>query len=588
MISKDRYKLALNNFYSKEMLVEIYEKYLIKLISEGFIGLNLGLFEVALIDKNTKKEFYLSLLEELYSKKCFQHFIDYIDENLKKIFLHVLWYGEYEITKEERAIFFNLTNSSTYQEKLKAEFAFFKIVKKTTHSFFIDLDYDIKRVIRLNLNNFPKNYYLNEVNDIKSNYHMCNEYEFLHNFNKYLDFFKENKIALASNNKILKESKKNLQKFCKITEFYPEEKNLEFIKSETISLFFILMFDDKIKKIEKFSSIEDYKNLALDFLQANFKSSVSYPFSSFFLNYLKGVKNIWNNTENSKKVFYSLFSLLQEMKDKKTISVNNFIEAFLYRDENIELISTKDIKDYVYINEANLQRTKILDFNSYIQLIIEPMVKAYLFILTTIGLLDITYLKPSDKSGLYLKNNFLSQYDGIETIKLSNFGLYVLGKYKKYDLIKENEKEEIYLDDKNLLITVVGEQAIFRSFLENISTRISNNIYKIDEDSFCKKIKTKEEYVETLKKFKEEIKNPLTKNWEDFFDDISEKFNSISIEQDYIVLKLDPKSPLMNVILKDSNLKKLYLKAENYHIIISKENFKIFKEILQTYGYYIN
>ena len=54
-ISKTRFREALNNFYTKEELYRIFKKYLLNWIAEGYIGSNLGLFEISLITADSRK-----------------------------------------------------------------------------------------------------------------------------------------------------------------------------------------------------------------------------------------------------------------------------------------------------------------------------------------------------------------------------------------------------------------------------------------------------------------------------------------------------------------------------------------------------
>ena len=68
-ISKDRFRKALDNFYSQEMLYRPFKTYFIKWIAEGYIGINLGLFEVSLLTENSPKIKFLDLLEQSLAKR---------------------------------------------------------------------------------------------------------------------------------------------------------------------------------------------------------------------------------------------------------------------------------------------------------------------------------------------------------------------------------------------------------------------------------------------------------------------------------------------------------------------------------------
>ena len=52
-ISKDRFREALNEFYPKDILFRLYNRYFLDWIAEGYIGSNLGLFEISLICENS-------------------------------------------------------------------------------------------------------------------------------------------------------------------------------------------------------------------------------------------------------------------------------------------------------------------------------------------------------------------------------------------------------------------------------------------------------------------------------------------------------------------------------------------------------
>ena len=121
------------------------------------------------------------------------------------------------------------------------------------------------------------------------------------------------------------------------------------------------------------------------------------------------------------------------------------LRPFIYRDKDVELIAFKDVKDYIYINEANGERAKILEYKQYEDYIIEPFVKSYIFLLGIFGVFEIFYEKPFFKKGLYLKNNYLSKYDGLKYIKLTNLGRYIFGYTDKYELPKIYEKQKYKL-----------------------------------------------------------------------------------------------------------------------------------------------
>ena len=125
-------------------------------------------------------------------------------------------------------------------------------------------------------------------------------------------------------------------------------------------------------------------------------------------------------------------------------------------------------------------------------------------------------------------------------------------------------------------------------FFEKIGTKVKDNMFKLTYDSFIKGIKTYDELMERIEKFKENIDNKkFTPNWEDFFENLEKKFNSVKIEDDYIVLKLKNNKELIQTVIRDKRFKNLALKGEEYHLLVKRENLKELIKIFSEYGYYI-
>lgn len=565
------------NFFTKEACQILYKDYLLNWIAEGYIGKNLNIFEISIVDKNTPKEFYINLLMEFFlNKENFQKIFKTLDKDLKKIFQEIIWNEKFEIEHSN-------------ESKLPRKFMFFKI-KHNSNSSFLYLDRFFIKVLRKNIENKPKDYYLydskEESKKIKKMYKSNNEKEFLLNFDKYVDFFLSGEINKSNDGKVLKESKRNIIKHCNITEYYEDLKNLEHLKAEIISLFLLIINEKYVN--HKFLNSSNMKNIINDFINGKIFVDVPYPYTSHFLNYLKGYKNIWENKENFLSL-KSLIELLKEMNEDDCVSVENILKAFLYRENNTELINFNDSKDYIYINEANSERARIYLYEEYVEYVVEPFVKSLLFILGTLGILELYYTKPKDCESLYIKTGYLSKYDGLKFIKLTDFGKFIFDKTTNYSMPKSYEKVEVFLDEKQLILTVVGEAPAKRIFFERIAKKIGENSYKLSFVTFKKGLKTKENFIERLEKFKNNLNNKeIPLNWLEFFDEFKRKFDSIERTDDYIVYKIPEDKELIDIILNDKKIREHILKAEQYHILIEKAKLESFKKLLGEYGYYFN
>ena len=583
-ISKDRFREAVNEFYSKEVLFKLYTKYFLDWIAEGYIGSNLGLFEISLISENSNKQTFLDLLEQFYSKEeIFCTIFEKLDKDVREVFEEVAWNGKFFITNRER--FLKLENNYDINKDLKEEFLFFKADKDIKKGEYLYLDYDILRVIRKYMKK-PEEYNIIPQKKIKANLVNSNEKELIENFKMYFEFYSQGGVKLSSSAKILKESKLNMKKYCNITEYYEDSKDLDYLKTETIALFFFLVKDKYID--ENYFKVPNIKNIVGDFISGELIKEENYHYTSLYLNYLKGVKNIWKSKEEIKRGFATIKKIIDELPDDKPVSVDNIIKAILYRDEFIEIIDVKDAYDYIYINEANYERTKILNYEKYQMYVVIPFIKSVLFLLGVLGVFEIYYDYPSINNSLYLKNGYLSKYDGIKYIKFTELGRYCFDRIDEYDFKNAKEDGEVILDEDRLIATLMGDAPVKTMFLERVSQRIATNKYKFTRENFLRGISSSKEIEERINEFYTKITSEPNQLWREFFEDILEKSSVIKAESQFVVLKLKNDKELIKTITKDERFKPLMLKGEDFHLLIKSENVSEVISLFKEHGYYVN
>ena len=583
-ISKDRFREAVNEFYSKEVLFKLYTKYFLDWIAEGYIGSNLGLFEISLISENSNKQTFLDLLEQFYSKEeIFCTIFEKLDKDVREVFEEVAWNGKFFITNRER--FLKLENNYDINKDLKEEFLFFKADKDIKKGEYLYLDYDILRVIRKYMKK-PEEYNIIPQKKIKANLVNSNEKELIENFKMYFEFYSQGGVKLSSSAKILKESKLNMKKYCNITEYYEDSKDLDYLKTETIALFFFLVKDKYID--ENYFKVSNIKNIVGDFISGELIKEENYHYTSLYLNYLKGVKNIWKSKEEIKRGFATIKKIIDELPDDKPVSVDKIIKAILYRDEFIEIIAVKDDYDYNYINEANYERTKILNYEKYQMYVVIPFIKSVLFLLGVLGVFEIYYDYPSINNSLYLKNGYLSKYDGIKYIKFTELGRYCFDRIDEYDFKNAKEDGEVILDEDRLIATLMGDAPVKTMFLERVSQRIATNKYKFTRENFLRGISSSKEIEERINEFYTKITSEPNQLWREFFEDILEKSSVIKAESQFVVLKLKNDKELIKTITKDERFKPLMLKGEDFHLLIKSENVSEVISLFKEHGYYVN
>lgn len=377
-----------------------------------------------------------------------------------------------------------------------------------------------------------------------------------------------------------------MKKYCNINEYYENSKDLDFLKTETIALFFFLVKEKYMN--EEYFRVSNIKKIVQDFLNGELIQEENYHYTSLYLNYLKGVKNIWKSKEEIKRGLITIKKIIDEIPDDKIVSVDNIIKTILYRDEFIEIIDIKDAYDYIYINEANYERTKILNYERYLAYVVIPFIKSVLFLLGTMGVLELYYDYPSINNCLYLKNGYLSKYDGLKYIKITALGKYCLGRIDDFDFAHTKDEGEVILDEDRLIATIIGDVPVKTMFLERVSQKIAGNKYKFTKENFLRGINGYKELQERIAEFKVKISDNLNELWQGFFDDLVEKSSAIKAEHQFVVLKLKNDRELISTITKDERFKPLLLKGEDFHILVKSENVGQVVDLFKEYGYYVN
>ncbi len=586
-ISKDRFREALNEFYSKDILFKLYTKYFLDWIAEGYIGSNLGLFEISMISENTNKQTFLDLLEQFYGKEeVFVTIFEKLDQDVKLVFEEIAWGdGKFYIPAEDREKYFKLESSYDINKDLKDEFLFFKGEKDNKKGEYLYLEYDIIRVVRKFMTK-PEDYNIIPVEKIKDVLFNDNENEIIENIKMYFEFYKDGGISLSNSSKILKASKVNMKKYCEITEYYDDAKDLDYLKTETLALFFFLAKDKYIN--EDYFKVSNIKNIVNDFMSGEIIKEENYHFTSLYLNYLKGVKNIWRSNEKIQRGLGSIRKIIDEIPDHEAVSIDNIINALLYRDEFLEIIDVKDAYDYIYINEANYERTKILDYQKYLMYVAVPFVKSVFFILGSLGMFGVYYDYPSTSNSLYLKNGYLSKYDGIKYVKFTELGRYCFGRVDQYDFKNAKEDGEVILDEDRFIATVMGDAPVQTMFLQRVAQKIADNKYKFTKENFIKGVNSFEDIKSRVDEFFSKINPEPSEMWKGFFTDILDKSSAIKADNHFVVLKLKNDKDLIKTIARDERFKPLMLKGEDYHLLVRTENVSEIISLFKEHGYYVN
>jgi hypothetical protein len=248
------------------------------------------------------------------------------------------------------------------------------------------------------------------------------------------------------------------------------------------------------------------------------------------------------------------------------------------------------LKLFVLGNDGSFESRTVFARYNYHSLFFEPVLKALFFYFGSLGLLKLKYGDPISYYPFAASGKrYISVWDGLGFIKLTELGKYVFGLRYTYDQ-KEIVKKTTSLkfDEYKPIITVDKQDTIMLAKLEPFVQPYDENRYilsyaKIFRD--CDKYKALELKIDSFYKHIEQ--NP-PKVFDEFFDEIKQKANLLKRELKQVVIKLDEDKKLLNLFMTNGKLQELIIKAEGYRIIVLKENIPKVTKILKDNGFYID
>ncbi|MGL4391891.1 MAG: hypothetical protein ACRCSK_00420 [Fusobacteriaceae bacterium] len=590
MRKKDRFVGDVKELYTREILGKLFDTYFLDWMVDGYLGEDLANPKVScMITADSDRDVLIDLVVRMFEPENFHKIFESLDDNMKTIFETIAWEGKFTI-KKDRQLYFSGHTTFNLEKNLKDEYLFFQAKRDMKKNEYLTLPFDMMRELWNVLPEKSPDYEIRKTNKKYECYTANDEKTFMQNIKMYCDFYDQGGIAISSSGKILKESKENMAKYCKISEYFTEEKEMLYLKTETIALFFHLIDDGHIKA-DNFSA-DSMKKLVLDFLSGKIVRKEKFHYSFLYMNYLKGLKNSPKGKEIVEDCLGTIEKVVREFPVTKTsnplISIDNIVKRILYQDEPIEIVSVEDAFGYIYLNEANYKRTKIETYENYLNYVVVPFIKSSFFVLAVLGVVEVFYEAPSQKISLYLKSGYLSKYEGLKAVRLTEFGKYVFGFPNNFEFNELKEEGEVQLDEDRLIATIIGEAPSKSMFFGKISTKIAPNKFKLTEESFLKDLMTATDVRERIETFKSKLSHELPECWGTFLEDMMKKTTAIKYIPEYIVLKLENEKTLIESISKDKRFKSHILKGEDFHILVKKDSLQIVADLFREYGFFMD
>jgi hypothetical protein len=430
---------------------------------------------------------------------------------------------------------------------------------------------------------------LPKANPLKAAYHYTND-QGVQSFVVVLqEMLRAGLVAFSkSGEKPLLKSLKMLQEAAKIEEFY-SAKGMNTLATDMLTRAFSSYYDIRRQYAQPPHEI------IKDFFRREIVDGNDFFITRILTAHLKGIR-FDPMTTHQKELFALIREIIEGMQADKWITYDNILEYCIYRQKTFQISSTYR-GSYDYYMDVTLlygdgyeEEDIVYADDEYYQLIFfEPVLKGALFYLGALGILELTYDAPKSPS-LYLRaanKPYISVWDSLKSIKLTELGAYILGKtdsytpkerLQAYEPIRFHEESPTMTLDPNDITTIAK--------LEPFTTK-EGNIHRLDFAKICKGVKTQNELLEKIESFYQTIEKNPPEVIEEFFQTLKRRAGKLKKSPSHVVVELQKDPELLDLLMSNKKLQSMMIKAEGYRIVLEEHDVPKVSKILKEHGFFV-
>lgn len=592
---------TISDLYTKKQLSASLVPYSQLLIKKNYTrllekGINRNILNLSTQKSYTKEQQALLASIPFLDQEIFLLFKELYPPDLQAVFDELFWRDimhQDEILQElnvEVSILKEHKNSyRTYTEpKLKKEFYFFQVVDdrgwsyQANSSVFLFIHATLKSII-FPFIDLPKAADLTPVDHIKPGlieYNSGDQF-ILSELGRIALYLDQGLLKRTLTGRPVLSSIGSMQKKLKLAEFYPDQKN-KWLKNLRSNLL-VGVINALANKLSNGDPLVQMKAVFPQYYVRDVDSF--FPIFSFLKGYHKIERyHLDQEAENSQ------WALLKELQMNTWYDVNNIVDHMKYHFLIPKVVRPYEAAQYLYHEyeeESNYgysyKQKFYIQQNRYHKSIDIPFIKGSLFLFAAMGILDIAYDLPDVET---MGKTCNSPYDGLAYIRLSALGAYLLGKADTYVPPAAIQTQTIKLSSSALLIIADGNADHNALLLEPYAEKIDEKHYKVTYEHFFAGCRSKRELKAKIERFKNGFSADIPANWHAFFEELEQKMDPLDEPESLYVFKIDPSNTeLIQLLARDPILKTKVMKAENYHVLIPKDQWASFKKRLRSFGY---
>jgi len=303
---------------------------------------------------------------------------------------------------------------------------------------------------------------------------------------------------------------------------------------------------------------------------------------ALLLPHIKGLRKAMTDANDLDELCQSLLTWLQDEPDRWSSIDGVILKLYALKAGSATLQQTMMVFDITEQSEkseiVNEFSGKRIACDSFVEEFGFTALRAFAFMLASLGIAELA-LSPND--------NPATPFARAEYLRLTPLGRYALGIDHEYEPPQQEQVAYFELDPDRLIIRSLIEPNPYAQLLLDTSTAISRNRFETSPQSFLSHCSSREDVEEKIGVFRQFVSNELPPLWQQFFDSLLLHCNPLASDTTaYNVYRLSPgNTDLLRLLTSDARLRRLFIRAEGYLILVKKEDQKRFTDELKKHGY---
>ncbi|MDR1257242.1 MAG: hypothetical protein LBJ86_05805 [Spirochaetaceae bacterium] len=330
------------------------------------------------------------------------------------------------------------------------------------------------------------------------------------------------------------------------------------------------------------------------------KDSLEYNMFFDHLNKAYGNQYYYHTRFNGEAVTRATLRdcLLAIAKDGRTFDARALVKRLQYSGKALSNFTEEELRyfkvkaDLIHVDGETLGCKK-WDYTAPIgrfrfDFVEKPLFLGYFYLCASLGILEITQESAPlvcERAG---KNLPVSVFDGLKTVKVTEFGRWCLDISKKPPEFEKNKYEAI-ADSELFLVTVRGRSLERALFLDSIGERLGMERWRVNPATFLSGCENIAQVEDRIKKFHALIESSPAPHWEKLFATVLKRaklFDNRTV--DATVYKLPSGEPdereAASELLADPELRGVAFRAEGGMLVVPRRNEKHFRALLAAHG----